>query len=193
MARKIHWRRKANNMTKLVTLTLTDSDCLSLRCALNATAMEWGDKASAARKAGDDVDAATCERIRSDYHRLWDVVNEAQEARGRVKDWIYRQPSPDARLAWFDDGAHTGAWPDSDIDASALPGRAPGTFFREAAPPATCCQFHMSGGERDLSCGGDDGADYVARCEKLAHKPEARPIGTDPVDVLNAIDRLKGW
>jgi hypothetical protein len=114
---------KANHMDKLVTLTLTDSDCLSLRLALNATAMEWGDKASAARKAGDDVDAATCERIRSDYHRLWDVVNVAQEARGRVRDWLYRREAPEG-------GAHTGAWPDSDIDASDLPGRAPGTFFR---------------------------------------------------------------
>jgi hypothetical protein len=34
-----------------------------------------------------------------------------------------------------------------------------------AAPP--CCQFHASGGDRALSCGGDNGADYVARCEKL--------------------------
>jgi len=89
-------------MTKLVTLTLTDTDCLSLRLALNATAMEWGDKASAARHAGNDVDAATCERVRSDYHRLWDMVNVAQEAPGRVQDWNYRQPSTDARLAWFD-------------------------------------------------------------------------------------------
>lgn len=87
-------------MDKLVTLTLTDTDCLSLRLALNATAMEWGDKASVARKAGDDVDAATCERIRSDYHRLWDMVNEAQEAPGRVQDWNYRQPAPDADEAY---------------------------------------------------------------------------------------------
>ena len=41
-------------------------------------------------------------------------------------------------------------------------------------------------------------ADDVARRQRntadaYAHKPEARPIGTDPVDVLNAIDRLKGW
>jgi hypothetical protein len=122
-------------MSKLVKLELTDTDCLSLRLALNAHAMEWGDKASVARKAGDDVDAATCERVRSDYHRLWDMVNEAQEAPGRVQDWIYRRPAP---------------------------------------------------------------ADDVARRQRntadaCAHKPEARPIGTDPVDVLNAIDRLKGW
>lgn len=78
-------------MTKLVTLVLTDTDCLSLRLALNATAMEWGDKASAARKAGDDVDAATCERIRSDYGRLWDMVNVAQEAGGRTHDWTARR------------------------------------------------------------------------------------------------------
>ena len=66
-------------MTKLVKLELTDTDCLSLRLALNAAAMQWGDKASTARKAGDDVDAATCERIRSDYHRLWELVNAAQD------------------------------------------------------------------------------------------------------------------
>jgi hypothetical protein len=102
-------------MDKLVTLTLTDSECLNMRFALNAHAMHWGDQATEARKAGNRVEADTCERIRSDYHRLWDMVNDAQEARGRVKDWTYRR----------------------------------------AAPPATCCQFHMSGGERTLSCGGD--------------------------------------
>jgi len=68
-------------MNKLVKLELTDTDCLNMRLALNAHAMEWGDKASAARNAGEDQDAATCERIRADYHRLWDMVNEAQEAR----------------------------------------------------------------------------------------------------------------
>jgi hypothetical protein len=99
-------------MTKLVTLVLTDTDCLSLRLALNATAMEWGDKASAARKAGDDVEARTCESIRSDYHRLWDMVNVAQEAGGRVHDWTARRA-------------------------------------------ADCCQFHSSGGDLSLSCGGD--------------------------------------
>ena len=78
-------------MAKLVKLSLTDSECLNMRFALNAAATEWGDKASAARNAGDDVDAATCERIRSDYHRLWDMVNEAQEAGGRVHDWLYRR------------------------------------------------------------------------------------------------------
>jgi hypothetical protein len=78
-------------MNKLVTLTLTDSDCLNMRMALIATAMHWGDVASAHRAAGDDVDAATCERIRADYHRLWDMVNAAQEAPGRVQDWLYRR------------------------------------------------------------------------------------------------------
>jgi hypothetical protein len=81
-------------MAKLVKLSLTDSECLSLRFALNAAAMEWGDKASAARKAGNDEDPATCERIRADYHRLWDMVNEAQEAGGRVHDWLYRRAAP---------------------------------------------------------------------------------------------------
>jgi len=78
-------------MTRLVKLSLTDSECLSLRLALNATAMEWGDKASAARKAGYDQDAATCELIRADYQRLWNMVNEAQEAPGRAHDWLYRR------------------------------------------------------------------------------------------------------
>lgn len=93
-------------MAKLVKLELTDTDCLSLRLALNATAMEWGDKASAARKAGDDVDAATCERVRSDYHRLWDMVNVAQEARGRVQDWTYRRPADDVARRRRDAYAH---------------------------------------------------------------------------------------
>jgi hypothetical protein len=82
-------------MAKLVKLELTDSDCLSLRLALNATAMEWGEKASAHRANGEDLDARTCESIRSDYHRLWDMVNVAQEARGRVHDWTYRRPADD--------------------------------------------------------------------------------------------------
>ena len=66
-------------MTKLVTLTLTDDDCLNVRMALNATAMHWGELATAARNEGDREGADTCERIRSDYHRLWDLVNAAQE------------------------------------------------------------------------------------------------------------------
>jgi hypothetical protein len=67
-------------MTKLVTLTLTDDDCLNVRLALNATAMEWGDKASAHRASGAEFDARVCEEIRSEYHRLWEAVNVAQEA-----------------------------------------------------------------------------------------------------------------
>jgi hypothetical protein len=65
---------------KLVTLTLTDDDCLNVRMALNATAIHWGEVATAARNEGRQIDADTCERIRSDYHRLWDAVNVAQEA-----------------------------------------------------------------------------------------------------------------
>jgi hypothetical protein len=84
-------------MTKLVNLTLTDDDCLNVRMALNATAIHWGELATAARNEGDRIGAATCERIRSDYHRLWELVNAAQE----------------------------------------------------------CCAFHASGGDRELSCGGD--------------------------------------
>jgi hypothetical protein len=82
-------------MSKLVKLELTDTECLSVRMALNECAMAWGDKASAARNAGNDEDAATCERIRADYGRLWNMVNVAQEARGRVQDWLYRRPPDD--------------------------------------------------------------------------------------------------
>jgi hypothetical protein len=101
MARDNPVTRKANHMNKLVTLTLTDDDCLNVRMALNGTAMDWADKASAHRAKGDDVDAATCERIRSDYHRLWDLVNEAQEAAAKA--------APDPRLAWFEPDAVSAA------------------------------------------------------------------------------------
>ena len=67
-------------MSKIVTLTMTDDDCLNMRLALNAAAMNWGDKASAHRDRGEDFDARVCERIRSEYHRLWELVNVAQEA-----------------------------------------------------------------------------------------------------------------
>lgn len=111
-------------MNKLVTLVLTDTDCLSLRLALNATAIDWGEKASAARKAGNDEDAATCERVRSDYHRLWDVVNVAQEAGGRQPDWLARR-----EMAILN-----AVIPDEPIVTTAkLDGRAPGTYFRSEA------------------------------------------------------------
>jgi hypothetical protein len=82
---------KANHMSKLVKLALTDDECLSVRMALNECSMAWGERASVARNAGNDEEAATCERIRSGYGRLWDMVNEAQEAPGRVHDWLYRR------------------------------------------------------------------------------------------------------
>jgi hypothetical protein len=104
-------------MTKFVNLTLTDDECLDVRMALNATAIHWGEMATVARNEGRKIDADTCERIRSGYHRLWEAVNVAQEA------------APDERLAWFDD--------------------------ERAAPRRDCCQFHASGGDRALSCGGD--------------------------------------
>jgi hypothetical protein len=113
-------------MTKLVTLVLTDTDCLSLRLALNAHAMEWGEKASAARKEGNEEDAATCERVRSDYHRLWDLVNVAQEAGGREPDWLARREAEMAIL--------NAVIPDEPIVTTAkLDGRAPGTYFRSEA------------------------------------------------------------
>jgi hypothetical protein len=95
-------------MSKLVTLTLTDDDCLYVRMALNATAMHWGELATAARNKGDETGAASCERIRSDYHRLWDMVNEAQEAPGRVQDWTYRRAAPVVRSSIVRDGGDNG-------------------------------------------------------------------------------------
>jgi hypothetical protein len=80
-------------MAKLVNLTLTEADCLNMRMALNATAIHWGELATAARNEGRKVDADTCERIRTEYHQLWEAVNVAQEA------------APDPRLAWFDEAA----------------------------------------------------------------------------------------
>jgi hypothetical protein len=71
-------------MDKLVTLVLTDTDCLNVRLAVNAAAILWGDKASAHRERGEDFDARVCENIRSEYHRLWDAVNAAQEAAAKA-------------------------------------------------------------------------------------------------------------
>ena len=65
---------------KTVNLTLTDADCLNMRMALNTASIHWGEKASDYRKAGNDQEAATCERIRTEFHQLWDAVNVAQEA-----------------------------------------------------------------------------------------------------------------
>lgn len=91
-------------MAKLVTLTLTDGECLTVRMALNAAGIEWGNKAAAARAAGDDVDADTCERLRADHGRLWELVQGAQQAGGRQPDWLARREAgaktpPDAHIA----------------------------------------------------------------------------------------------
>jgi hypothetical protein len=93
-------------MAKLVNLTLTEEDCLNMRMALNATAIHWGERASAYRQQGDTEQAATCEQIRSEYHRLWEAVNVAQhscasrelscggdtapELPPRVSDWAHQ-------------------------------------------------------------------------------------------------------
>jgi hypothetical protein len=81
-------------MYKTVNLTLTEVDCLNMRMALNATAIQWGEKAGDYRKAGNDREAATCERIRSEYNRLWERVRAAQHAA--------QDAAQDARLAWFE-------------------------------------------------------------------------------------------
>jgi hypothetical protein len=87
-------------MSKLVNLTLTEADCLNIRMALNAAAIHWGEVATAARNEGRPVDADTCERIRTEYHQLWEAVNAAQEAAPdtapapelppRVSDWAHQ-------------------------------------------------------------------------------------------------------
>ena len=62
----------------VVTLTLSDDDCLNMRLALNMTACEWGDKAMEHRPAWRTLDADTCQRLRAKYHALWERVHDAQ-------------------------------------------------------------------------------------------------------------------
>jgi hypothetical protein len=140
-------------MTKLVTLTLTDDDCLNVRMALNATAMHWGELATAARNEGDREGADTCERIRSDYHRLWEAVNVAQEAPAAgdppQDDRRYEYITCDAcgknwqRIDW---GSVAHAYfceagtrpPQSDILQRAPPARVHNGFHPAGYDPETC-------------------------------------------------------
>jgi hypothetical protein len=66
-------------MTKLVTLTLTADEALDVRMALNAASMSWGERASAAREAGNYQEALSCEDIRAGYGKLWARVQMAQD------------------------------------------------------------------------------------------------------------------
>ena len=66
-------------MDKLVTLTLTDDECLDVRMALNSASMEWGERAEAARKLGNRQEAQSCEDIRAGYGALWVKVQTAQD------------------------------------------------------------------------------------------------------------------
>jgi hypothetical protein len=66
-------------MDKLVNLTLTDDEALDMRMALNAAAISWGERATAARNAGNRQEADTCERIREGLGKLWERVQVAQD------------------------------------------------------------------------------------------------------------------
>lgn len=120
-----------------VTLTLTDDECLDVRMALNATSSFWGEKATAARNEGNDVDAATCERIRAKYGQLWERVHNAQrlaKAEARADDMFA-----------------------SEAREATRPGdRAVAQWFASDAAAAGCCRYHSTGGNAGLSCGGDE-------------------------------------
>jgi hypothetical protein len=129
----------------MTSLTLTDDDCLNLRLALNATAIHWGERATDYRQQGDTEQAATCERIRSEYHRLWEAVNAAQEAHA----------AREAQMVWVDADAVSGAIEYLDLAHGDSNPDVNGVIARLAPRDAPCCQFHASGGDRALSCGGD--------------------------------------
>jgi hypothetical protein len=63
---------------KTVTLTMTDSEALDVRMALNMASSHWGDEATKARKAGNAQEAQSCEDIRAGYGALWDRLFEAE-------------------------------------------------------------------------------------------------------------------
>lgn len=127
-----------------IILTLSEEEALSVRLALNLTACEWGDKALAHIQAGEAEDAATCQRLRAKYHELWERVHSAQrlaEAEARADDMFA-----------------------SEAREATRPGdRAVAQWFADDAAAAGCCRFHSTGGNRALSCGGD---------EALRHVPE---------------------
>jgi hypothetical protein len=98
----------------VITLTLSDDDCLNMRLALNMTACEWGDKAMEHRQRGEPVDADTCERLRAKYHALWERVHAAQrlaEAEARADDMFASEARDPCGVARDDDVivAHGGA------------------------------------------------------------------------------------
>ena len=63
---------------KTVVLTMTDSEALDVRMALNSAAMSWGERAREARERGEPQAAASCERIRAELGALWDRLFEAE-------------------------------------------------------------------------------------------------------------------
>lgn len=114
----------------VVTLTLTDDECLDVRMALNAASSYWGEKAATARNEGNDVDAATCERIRAKYGQLWERVHSAQvqakaqaEAEARADDMFASEareatrPGDRAVAQWFADDARETARVAAECDA----------------------------------------------------------------------------
>jgi hypothetical protein len=84
-------------MDRLVTLVLTDDECLDVRMALNGASMEWGAKAEAARKLGSHQEAQSCESIRAGYGCLWEKVQTAQD--GAPYDWRRGKLAPRNAIA----------------------------------------------------------------------------------------------
>jgi hypothetical protein len=85
-------------MTKLVTFTMTDGEALDVRMALNAAAMDWGDRARDARERGKVQAAQSCERIRAEYGALWDRLYVAEHG----VPFDYRSQAEKEATAAFD-------------------------------------------------------------------------------------------
>jgi hypothetical protein len=64
--------------------------------AVNETGSGWTTRGHEAHMAGDKEGAETCFRIAARYSAIWDRVADAMNAPA---------PTPDARLAWFDEAA----------------------------------------------------------------------------------------
>jgi hypothetical protein len=92
---------------KPVILTMTDSEALDVRMALNMASIHWGDKATEARKAGKAQEAQSCEAIRAEYGALWDRLFKAEHGHAfdyQGDDWrndviAAREATADAMFA----------------------------------------------------------------------------------------------
>ena len=87
---------------KTVVLTMTDSEALDVRMALNMASMHWGEQATEARNAGKVQEAQSCERIRAEYGALWDRLYLAET--GEAFDYQRDAAAPDARTMCDDCG-----------------------------------------------------------------------------------------